>query len=141
MILDTNVLSELARRAPAPEVIAWLDRQSPESVWTTSICLFEIEVGLALMPEGKRQDTIRALIVRTIDEHLEGRVLPFDRPAAEAAASLHAVRQRAGRPVDFRDTQIAGIVLARKATLATRNVRHFEDLGARVVNPWLGNKL
>jgi toxin FitB len=140
IILDTNVLSELTRRTPAPEVIDWLDRQPPESVWTTSVCLFEIDLGLALMPEGQRRDTIRALIDRMIDEHLEGRVLPFDRPAAEAAAGLHAARQRAGRPIDFRDTQIAGIVLARKATLATRNLRHFEDLATRVVNPWLAEQ-
>lgn len=138
IILDTKVLSELARRAPAPEVVDWLDRQPPESVWTTSICLFEIDVGLALMPEGQRRVTIRALIARMIDEHLEGRVLPFDRRAAEAAAaSLHAARQRAGRLADSRDTQIASIVLARKATLATRNLRHFDDLAVRVVNPWL----
>jgi len=140
IVLDTNVLSELARRTPAPEVIDWLDRQPPESVWTTSISVFEIDSGLALMPAGQRRDMIRVLIARMIDEHLEGRVLPFDRPAAEAAAQLHAARQQAGRPVDFRDTQIAGIVLARKATLATRNARHFEDLGARVVNPWLAEQ-
>ena len=53
IILDTNVLSELARRVPTPEVIAWLDRQSPESVWTTSISVFEIDLGLALMPQGQ----------------------------------------------------------------------------------------
>lgn len=136
IVLDTNVLSELARRAPALEVIAWLDRPPPESVWTTSITVFEIEAGLAQMPDGQRRDTIRRLIARTLDEHLEGRVLPFDRPAADAAARLKAVRQLGGRPVDFRDTQIAGIVLARRATLATRNVRHFDDLETRVVNPW-----
>lgn len=89
------------------------------------------------MPESQRRDTIRVLITRMIDKHSEGHVPPFDRSAAEAVASLHAARQRAGRLVDFPDTQIAGIVLACKATLATRNQRHFEDLAARVVTPWL----
>jgi hypothetical protein len=56
--------------------------------------------------------------------------------SAERAAALAAERQRAGRPVDFRDTQIAGIALARHGTLATRNTKHFEDLSVSVINPW-----
>jgi toxin FitB len=82
-------------------------------------------------------------VVKWLDEQpqlltddLEGRVLDFDGSAAEAAALLAAKRQRAGRPVDIRDTRSAGIVLARHARFATRNVKHFSDLGARVVNPW-----
>src|ERR1700723_3415621 len=73
-------------------------------------------------------------------EELEGRLTSVYervlRSAAEAAAGLAAVRQRNGRTVDMRDTQIAGIVIARRATLATRNVKHFADLTAEVVNPW-----
>jgi len=71
-----------------------------------------------------------------LTEDLEGRVLDFDRSAGEAAAGLAAERQQNGRIVDMRDTQIAGIVIARRATLATRNVKHFADLTTEVVNPW-----
>lgn len=63
-------------------------------------------------------------------------MLDFDSAAATEAASLAAERQRAGRPVDMRDTQIAGIALARRATLATRNARHFRELKIPVVGPW-----
>ena len=66
---------------------------------------------------------------------LEHRVAAFDSGAAEHAARLAADRKRTGRPVDLRDTFIAGIALAHGATLATRNTRHFEDLPA-VVDPW-----
>jgi len=64
-------------------------------------------------------------------------VLDFDPAAATAAAALAAGRQRAGRPADLRDTLIAGIALARRGTIATRNVRHFADLKVPVVNPWM----
>jgi predicted nucleic acid-binding protein len=47
-----------------------------------------------------------------------------------------AKRRLAGRPVDFCDTQIAGIALSRRATIATGNVRHCQDLGTPVVDPW-----
>ena len=136
IILDTNVLSALMRTAPEAAVVAWLDRQPAESVWITSITLFESRLGLALLPAGRRKATLEAAFARLLQEDLENRVLDFDSAAATAAATLTAGRQKAGRPVDMRDTQIAGIALARRATLATRNVRHFADLKVPVVNPW-----
>jgi toxin FitB len=136
IILDTNVLSALMRRTPEAPVVAWLDRQPAESVWITSITLFEARLGLALLPAGRRRKTLEVAFAQLLAEDLENRVLDFDSAAAAEAASLAADRQRAGRPVDMRDTQIAGIALARHATLATRNVRHFQDLNVPVVDPW-----
>jgi toxin FitB len=136
IILDTNVLSALMRTVPDAHVVAWLDRQPAESVWTTSITLFEAYLGLALLPTGRRRRTLEAAFARLLQEDLENRVLDFDSAAATEAASLAAARQKNGRPVDLRDTQIAGIALARRATLATRNVRHFRDLRILIVDPW-----
>jgi predicted nucleic acid-binding protein len=125
------------RTAPEAPVVAWLDRQPAESVWITSITLFEARLGLALLPTGRRRQTLEAAFARLLKEDLENRVLDFDSAAATEAASIAAERQKAGRPVDMRDTQIAGIALARRATLATRNVRHFADLKVPIVNPWV----
>lgn len=136
IILDTNVLSALMRTVPEAPVVAWLDRQPAESVWITSITLFEARLGLALLPAGRRRQTLEAAFARLLKEDLENRVLDFDSAAATEAASLAAERQKAGRPVDMRDTQIAGIALARHATLATRNVRHFKDLKIPIADPW-----
>ena len=136
IILDTNVLSALMRKAPDASVVTWVDRQAAESVWITSITLFESRLGLALLPTGRRRQLLEAAFDRLLGEDLQNRVLDFDSAAANAAAALAAARQVAGRPVDMRDTQIAGIALARRATLATRNVRHFDDLKVPVVDPW-----
>lgn len=136
IILDTNVLSALMHSTPQPEVVAWLDKQPPESVWITSITAFEARMGMQLLPAGRRRLALESALAQLLAEDLENRVLPFDDAAATEAAQVAARRQRAGRPVDFRDTQIAGIALARRAVVATRNVRHFEDLSVRVVNPW-----
>lgn len=136
IILDTNVLSALMRQAPEASVVAWLDRQPTESVWITSVTLFEARLGLALLPKGRRRHALEAAFARLLKDDLEDRVLDFDSAAATEAAALGAERQRRGRPVDMRDTQIAGIALARRATLATRNVRHFRDLKVPVVDPW-----
>jgi predicted nucleic acid-binding protein len=124
------------QKVPDPSVVKWLDQQPAESVWITSITLFEARLGIALLPNGRRRQALALAFDQLLAEDLEERVLDFDRSAAEAAADLAAERQRDGRTVDMRDTQIAGIVVARRATLATRNVKHFADLTAEVVNPW-----
>ena len=139
IVIDTNVLSALMRQVPEAPVVEWLDRQAAESVWITSITLFEARLGLALLPKGRRRRTLEVAFEKLMGEDLEGRVLDFDQPAAEAAALLAAARQRNGQSIDMRDTQIAGIVVARRAKFATRNVRHFSDLSVDVVNPWDSN--
>lgn len=136
IVIDTNVLSALMREVPDRPVVEWLDRQAAESIWITSITLFEARLGLALLPKGKRRKALESAFDKLLVEDLEGRVLDFDQPAAEAAAQLAAGRQREGQTIDMRDTQIAGIVIARRAELATRNVRHFSDLNVDVINPW-----
>jgi predicted nucleic acid-binding protein len=136
IIMDTNVLSALMRTAPEPSVVRWLDRQPAESVWITSITVFEARLGLALLPPGRRRRALEAAFARVLEDDLENRVLDFDAAAATAAAALAADRQRAAHSVDMRDTQIAGIALARHATLATRNKRHFGDLTVPIVDPW-----
>lgn len=136
IILDTNVLSALMRSAPEVQVVRWLDEQPAESIWITSITLFEARLGLALLPKGRRQRLLESAFDRLLEEDLENRVLDFDGAAAAEAANLAASRQKVGRPVDMRDTQIAGIALVRRATLATRNVKHFQDLSVAVIDPW-----
>jgi len=136
ILVDTNVLSAMMRVAVEPCVERWFDAQPPESVWTTTITIFEIRFGLALLAPGHRRDRLYDAFDRAIDEILGGRVLPFDRTAAKRAAAIAARRRLIGRTVEIRDVQIAGIAAARKATLATRNIRHFENLGIILVDPW-----
>jgi len=136
IILDTNVLSALMQQQPDPQVVAWLDDQPAESIWLNSITLFEARYGLALLAPGQGKNMLQERFEQLLQDDLQNRVLLFDANAATHAAQLAADRKARGRPVDVRDTFIAGIALARRATLATRNIRHFDDLSVPVVNPW-----
>jgi toxin FitB len=136
ILVDTNVLSAMMRVTVEPAVERWFGAPPPESVWTTTITIFEIRFGLALLTPGRRRDRLDDAFGRAIDEILGGRVLPFDRSAAEAAAAIAARQRQIGRPVEIRDVQITGIAAARKAILATRNTRHFEGLRIILVGPW-----
>jgi toxin FitB len=136
IVLDTNVLSALMQRQPDLHVVAWLDQQAAESIWISTVTLFEARYGLALLGPGPRRKLLLERFEQFVQDDLDNRVLSFDSQAANLAAQLAAERKARGRPVDMRDTFIAGIALARRATLATRNTRHFDDLSVPVVNPW-----
>jgi predicted nucleic acid-binding protein len=135
IVLDTNVLSALMREQPDRPALEWLDAQPRTSIWTTSITVLEISFGLQILALGRR----RSALVKAFDgllNDLDHRIASFDSEAAQRAAELMASRHKRGRPGDLRDTMIAGVVLARNATLVTRNISHFEDAGIPLVNPW-----
>jgi predicted nucleic acid-binding protein len=136
ILLDTNILSELMRPAPAIAVERWLAGQPVASVFISAITEAELRYGLALMPSGKRRSALAAEIEGLLGEDFIGRILPFDSPAAAAFASVAAERRQAGLPISQADAQIAAIARSRGAILATRNVSDFDGCGIEVVNPW-----
>ncbi len=136
IVLDTNVISALMGKEPEKPVVKWLDAQPAASVWITAITVMEIRFGLQTMPKGRRQDALLGSFELMLKTMIEGRIASFDAEAGIHAAELMAQRKRLGRPVEVRDTMIAGIVLANRATLATRNTQHFKDLLLTVINPW-----
>lgn len=135
IILDTNVVSAMMREPPDARLADWLDRQPETSIWTTSITVFEVRFGLEIMPLGKRRSSLQQTF-ELILQQMDNRVAVFDFAAAQHAADLAAVRRKQGRPGEFRDTMIAGIVLAHNASVATGNTAHFQDIKATVINPW-----
>ncbi len=136
IVLDTNVVSAIMRPEQNPTVTKWLDRQPAETVWITVITVLEIRYGLLILPEGRRRSALTTAFDHIADGLLAGRVVPFDREAAARSAEIAAHRRLNGRAVAPNDTQIAGIVMARRATLATRNVKDFDDLDIALVDPW-----
>ena len=135
IILDTNVLSALMRNAPDQTVASWMDRQPQSSVWTNSITILEIQTGLHVMPSGRKRVSLSEDFERLLDR-IDHRIVAFDEQSARLAAELTGLRHKKGRVGELRDTMIAGIILAHRAILATRNVAHFADISATVVNPW-----
>jgi len=137
IVLDTNVISELMGPVPEQRVAHWMDLQSRSSLWTTSINIYETRAGLFAMPTGKRRAALEMKFEQLLQSAFKDRILHFDSDSAFRAAELSAERRRLGRPVEIRDTMIAGIVLASHAKLATRNVKHFEEIASSLVNPWM----
>lgn len=135
IVLDSDVLSGLMRPRFNPQLTEWLDKQPREAIWTTAVNLFESRSGINLLPVGRRRNDLNTALDDLL-ARLGDHVLPFDRAAAEISARIIEARVPQGRNVGSRDTQIAGIVMSRNATLATRNIKDFADLEISLVNPW-----
>ena len=136
IILDTNVVSELLRVVPNPLVLEWIEKQSPHSLHTTAVTEAELRLGAAILPVGKRKTHLTKLIGDTLREDFPERILSFDSAAAVLYADICARRRSQRRPISQFDGQIAAICKARGATLATRNVADFADMGLKLINPW-----
>ena len=136
IIIDTNVVSELLRPVPEPQVEQWLSEQDGRTVYLTAISEAELRHGLAIMPAGKRRATLADAVDRILREDLAGRILPFDSDAAQSYAVIAAARRSAGRPIAQADCQIAAIAHSRSAIVATRNTPDFEGCDIDLINPW-----
>ena len=136
VLLDTNVVSELMRKAPDPTVAVWAAGHRLESLFFSAVGEAELRYGAAILPTGQRRETLVSDIERMLGEAFENRVLPFDSGAARAYADIAARRRSIGRPVAPADCQIAAIARFRRMAVATRNVRDFEDVDIDVVDPW-----
>jgi len=137
ILLDTNVVSAVMLQRPDTAVVAWLDQLDASQVWLPSVVVFELRFGAAVHPDAKRRHKLELAIKRLMAELIKGRIAPLDQRAAQQAAQLAAQRKMQGRPVDLRDTLIAGIALAHQAQLATRNSRHFSDTTISLINPFV----
>jgi predicted nucleic acid-binding protein len=136
IVLDTNVLSEALRPVPEPSVLAWLANQPRASLFTTSVTRGEILYGIRLLSDGKRRRGMWDAAMKIFDEELADQVLNFDSDAADMYAEIAASRREAGKPISQFDAMIVAMARSRGASLATRNVKDFENCGTDIVNPW-----
>lgn len=134
IVLDTDVVSELAKPTPDPTVIAWIDEQSELAIAATTLA--ELRFGVARLPDGKRKNALSEAIDRFVADDLQGLVLAFDSACADAYGLIVAARERAGRPIGTADAQIAATCSVHIAVLATRNTKDFHGTAIALVNPW-----
>jgi predicted nucleic acid-binding protein len=136
IILDTNVVSELMKPVSDPAVEKWLDAQAAESLFLTATSLSELLVGIETLPPGKRKRGLLEVLNSVVEKILDGRVLPFDEPAARSYSILVARARGRGRAISILDGQIAAIAASHRYTVATRDTSPFEAAGVAFVNPW-----
>ncbi|WP_299820236.1 type II toxin-antitoxin system VapC family toxin [uncultured Jannaschia sp.] len=136
ILIDTNVVSELMRPAPAGAVVAWFGRQDASGLYLSAVSEAELRRGVAILPGGRRRAALLAAVEAMVAEDFEDRVLPFDSAAAAAFAVVFAERRGAGQAISFPDCQIAATARAHGAAVATRDAGGFAGCGIVVIDPW-----
>ncbi|WP_420133627.1 type II toxin-antitoxin system VapC family toxin [Rhodopseudomonas sp.] len=135
ILLDTNVISEAMTREPHPRVREWLDAQSAETLFLSSITVAELLFGIGALPEGKRKNALGAALDDVLHVFAT-RVLPFDTPAAQSYAEIAVKARAAGKGFPTPDGYIAAIAAAHGLRVASRDTSAFDAAGLTVIDPW-----
>jgi toxin FitB len=133
-LLDTCVLSELARPRPDDGVKRWLAAHVAQCR-IGAVSLGEIAYGIERLPHGARRNGLQ----RWADELLlqfAARVLVTDARVWLTFGRLKASLHDMGRPQDDLDVIVAATATANGLALVTRNLRHFKDTGLELLDPW-----
>lgn len=136
IVVDTNVVAEVMKAAPASAVVTWFNVQDSASLFLTAITVGEIRYGARLMPQGQRRHAIERGFDQILATAFAGRILAFDEHAAAHYGEVMGRRKEIGRPLSVPDGQIAAIARLHGFAIATRNVRDFLECGIEIVNPF-----
>jgi len=132
-LLDTNVVSELARPKPNPAVVDWFAHKPAESLYLSVLTLGEIRKGIAKLPDGPRKRNLSDWLAHDLPSWFSNRILTIDAGVAECWGNLQA---QASRPLPAIDSLLAATAIQHSLCLVTRNVRDFAHPGLTVFNPW-----
>jgi hypothetical protein len=136
IVLDTNVISEPLKPRADPAAVAWLDRQSKETLFLCAPVLMEVLLGITLLPDGKRKRGMATAVQAMLANYFADRFLAFEREAAVVYASLSSRSSARGYSISVGDCQIAAIAAVHGFAVATRDTAPFRAAGVPIVNPW-----
>ena len=133
-LIDTNVLSELRRKAPNPGVLAWFAQRPPRALHLSVLTLGEIRKGIEGVDDALRRQSLIDWLQGDLPTFFAGRILSVDAAVAERWGRLLA---GAGRPLPAIDSLLAATALEHDLVLVSRNTKDFSGLPVEVFNPWL----
>jgi predicted nucleic acid-binding protein len=133
-LVDTNVLSELAKPNPDSKVVAWLRDNEPK-LYVSTITIGELSKGIESLPTGKRKTSLQTWLTG-ICQRMEGRVLSFNTATAHVWGQLVARWEKSGHSVPALDSQLAATASRHGLTMVTRNVDDFKRTGVKLLNPF-----
>ena len=135
-LLDTNIISELVRPAPNPNLTNWLIQQSSESLYISVVTVAEIMRGVAKLSSGQKKTKLTNWVRKEIPKQFNDRILSFNQNAALILGEIQGEGDRLGRPIALLDAQIASIAIQFGMTLVTRNEKDFQNLSVSMINPF-----
>jgi len=138
IVLDTNIISELVKSSPDRNVVVWFRREAQSDLYLNSVVVMEQSFGAERYYLRTGSDRYIRSLENLLATQFRGRVLEFVEGTPVLSGRIRAKRESVGRPISVQDAMIAAICLSHDATLATRNIKDFEGLDLKLVNPFEG---
>jgi len=138
-LVDTNVVSEFPKPGLDPNVERWISDTPENQIWLSAITFTELRIGIDSMAGGRRRTLLLSWFENDLPARFEGRIISVGVGVADVCGSLMARSQKLGRALELADGLLAATAETHGMTLVTRNTKHFENLGIRLLNPWLGS--
>ena len=135
-LLDTCVISEVVRKKPEPDVVAWLAAQDEDHLFMSVLTLGELHKGIARLDDPARQSTLEAWVDGDLRRRFTGRIIPVDAEIGARWGRISGTAERSGRVIPVIDGLLAATALENGLTLVTRDVSHMEPAGVDLFNPW-----
>ncbi|MEQ1667913.1 MAG: type II toxin-antitoxin system VapC family toxin [Sulfuriferula sp.] len=132
-LIDTNILSELRRKAPNAGVVAWFSKRPASSLYLSVLTLGELRKGVEGIADTERRMTLLDWLEADLPNFFMGRILAVDVHVADRWGRMVA---QAGRPLPAIDSLLAATAAHHDLSLVTRNVKDFANVGLEVINPW-----
>ena len=135
-LIDTCVISELNRKAPTKQVVAWVREQDEPSLFISVLTFGELEKGIAKVNDDKRRQTLRDWVDHDLKRRFAGRVLPFDYETACRWGEITGKAEKEGSPIPVLDGQLAATALTHGMTFVMRNTSDVASSSVPTLNPW-----
>ena len=136
-LVDTCVISELMKKRPDKNVLAWVREQEESALFLSVLTLGELEKGVSRLEDGSKKQQFRDWIDHDLKRRFSGRVLPLDYETACRWGLISGQADRAGAPMPVVDVMLAATALIHGLTLVTRNTDDVAPSNVPVLNPWI----
>lgn len=135
-VLDTCLVSDLAKPTPNPGVVAWLSHQPEANLYLSVVTLGEIQSSISKMPDSPRKSVLASWVSNDLLQRFKGRMLHVDRDVALVWGTKRGESAARGKVLPLADSQIAATAIVHGMTVVTRNVADFQLCEAMTLNPW-----
>ncbi|MHB1016254.1 MAG: PIN domain-containing protein [Desulfurivibrionaceae bacterium] len=135
-LLDTCVISELAKPEPNKKVVAWTTQNDEENFYLSSLTFGDLHKGMAKLPPSKRKENLLQWVEHDLKERFKTRIIDITLKVAKQWGETQGISESQGRPMPTMDGLIAATGLAHDLTVVTRNIADMQQSGVSLLNPW-----